>query len=128
MTDAPTDPAQVSRCTIVLVHGTWGRGFFPKSQEASLCPPNKRWWFEEGSQFRTRLDKALKGASLDCRIRKFLWSGANSVQARDCAARELSDQLTRDLKNPHAKAVIIAHSHGGNVRTTDRVRKITQCT
>jgi hypothetical protein len=115
MTDRPIDAARVSRCTIVLVHGTWGRGPFPKRREASLYPPNKRWWFEEGSQFQTRLDKALKGASLDWRIRAFHWSGANSVQARDCAARELSKRLTEDLQDPDANAVIIAHSHGGNV-------------
>jgi Alpha/beta hydrolase family len=115
MTDAPKDATRVSQCTIVLVHGTWGRGFFPKRREASLHPPNKRRWFEEGSQFQTRLDTALKGASLDWRIRAFLWSGANSVHARDCAARELSNQLAEDLRDPTAKAVIIAHSHGGNV-------------
>jgi Alpha/beta hydrolase family len=109
------DAGRVSRRTIVLVHGTWGRGFFPKRRDASLYPPNKRWWFEEGSQFRMRLDEALKAASLDWQIRAFLWSGANSVHARDCAASELSHQLTIDLQDPEAKVVIVAHSHGGNV-------------
>jgi len=86
MDDTHVDAGRVGRCTIILVHGTWGRGFCPKRREVSLYPPNKRWWFEEGSQFRTGLDEALKSASLDWPIRPFLWSGANSVHARDYAA------------------------------------------
>jgi hypothetical protein len=114
--DTPVDAGRVSRCAIILVHGTWGRGVFPKRREVFSYPRNKRWWFEEGSQFRTGLDEALKSASLDWPIHPFLWSGANSVHARDCAARELSDQLTKDLQgDPDAMAVIVAHSHGGNV-------------
>src|SRR5262245_20235181 len=115
--DTPADAARLGRpCSIILVHGKWARGFFPKRREVSLYPPNKRWWFEEGSQFRTGLDAALKSASLDWTICPFLWSGANSVHARDCAARELSDQLRNHLQDdPDARAVIIAHSHGGNV-------------
>jgi hypothetical protein len=127
----------MSRCSIILVHGTWGRGFFPKRREVSLLPPNKRWWFEEGSQFHAGLDTALKSASLDWPIRAFLWSGANSVHDRDCAARELSQQLRKDLQDPDATAVIIAHSHGGNVAlralqhlgsTPNRVRVVTLAT
>src|SRR5262249_39298515 len=123
---------------IILVHGTWGRGFFPKRREVSLVPPNKRWWFEEGSQFHAKLDAVLKSASLDSPIRAFLWSGANSVHDRDCAARELSQQLRKDLQDhPDVTAVIIAHSHGGNVALralqhlasmTDRIRVITLAT
>jgi RNA polymerase sigma factor (sigma-70 family) len=113
MKDTPADVARVRRCSIILVHGTWGRGFFPKRHEASQR--NKRW-FEEGSQFRAGLEAALKSASLDWPIRAFLWSGANSVRARDGAARALSDELRTELKDdPDARAVIIAHSHGGNV-------------
>lgn len=136
--DTPVDAGRVSQCTIILVHGTRGFGFFPKRREVSLYPPNKRWWFEEGSQFRTGLDEALKSASLDWPIRPFLWSGANSVHARDCAARELSDQLTKDLQgDPDARAVIIAHSHGGNVALRalqllnsmpDKIRVVTLAT
>src|SRR5262249_9233272 len=86
-----------------------------KRREVSLYPPNKRWWFEEGSQFRAALDAALKSVSLDWPIRAFLWSGANSVHARDRAASELSEELRKDLQDPNATAVIIAHSHGGSV-------------
>src|SRR5262245_29667993 len=105
----------MSRCSIILVHGTWGRGFFPKRRQVSLLPPSDRWWLEEGSQCHAGLVEALKSASLNWPIRAFLWSGANSIHARDCAARELSQQLRKDLQDPDATAVIIAHSHGGNV-------------
>ena len=108
--------ARAKRCLIILVHGTWGRGFFPKSREASLYPPNKKWWFEEGSHFRARLDAALESASLDWPIRAFLWSGANSVHARNSAANELSVCLRENLEDdPDSTAIIIAQSDGGNV-------------
>jgi pimeloyl-ACP methyl ester carboxylesterase len=137
MDDTPANAARVKPCSIILVHGTWARGFFPKRREISLYTPNKRWWFEEGSQFRAGLDAALKNASLDWQIRAFLWSGANSVHARDDAARELADQLRKDLDDPNGTAFIIAHSHGGNVAlralqhldsTAGRIRIVTLAT
>jgi hypothetical protein len=70
--DTPADDARLgSPCSMILVQGTWARGFVPKRREVSLYPPNKRWWFEEGSQFRTGLDAALKSASLDWTICPF---------------------------------------------------------
>src|SRR5262245_52277287 len=113
----PMDPARVGPCSIILVHGTWGRGFFPKISDLKrryLFRGSKRW-FEDDSSFRARLNSALENASLGLPIRAFLWSGANSVHARDDAARELSDQLRKDLADSVATVVIIAHSHGGNV-------------
>src|SRR5262249_60744241 len=107
----PRDPARVSPCSIILVHGTWGRGIFPKISDLKrryLFRGSKRW-FEDGSPFHERL-KALGWP-----ITAFPWSGANSVHARDSAARKLSDQLRKDLAAPGATFVIIAHSHGGNV-------------
>src|SRR3954451_8770890 len=116
MDDTRADAERVSRCSIILVHGTWGRGIFPKMPDLSRGYFRAtKGGFEEGSQFCSRLDAALKNASLDWPIRAFPWSGANSVHARDCAARDLSDQLREDLKDPDTTAVIIAHSHGGNV-------------
>jgi hypothetical protein len=115
MEDTSADLARVRPCSIILVHGTWGRGFFPKHREVSLYPQNKRWWFEEGSHFWVSLE-AVKNASLEWPIRAFPWSGANSVHARDSAAKELSDQLRNELQDDaDARAVIIAHSHGGNL-------------
>jgi hypothetical protein len=101
----------VSRCSIILVHGTWGRGFFPRISDLKrryLFRGSKRW-FDDDSPFQERLK------SLGWPIRAFLWSGANSVHARDSAARKLADQLRKDLADPDATSVIIAHSHGGNV-------------
>jgi hypothetical protein len=116
MDDTPADAARVSRRSIILVHGTWGRGIFPKMSDLRRRYfRGTKGWFEEGSQFCAGLDAALKSASLDWPIRAFLWSGANSVHARDRAARDLSKLLREDLKDPDATAVIIAHSHGGNV-------------
>ena len=105
------DPARVSPCSIILVHGTWGRGIVPKISDLRrryLFRGSKRW-FDDDSPFQERLK------SLGWPIRAFFWSGANSVYARDSAARELSDQLRKDLADPDATSVIIAHSHGGNV-------------
>jgi putative SOS response-associated peptidase YedK len=106
------DAGLVRRCSIILVHGTWPRGFFPKRREGSSYPPNKRCWFEEGSQFLTRLHEALTSASLDWRFQAFLWTGANSVHARDCAARELSDQLKNNWRawlNPENRCLVPAN-------------------
>jgi hypothetical protein len=116
MDDTPADAARASWYSIILVHGTWGRGIFPKMSDLRrrYFRETKRW-FEDGSQFCAEVDAALKSASLDWQIRAFLWSGANSVHDRDRAARDLSKQLKEDLKDPGATAVVIAHSHGGNV-------------
>ena len=37
-----------------------GARVFPEAPRNLFVPPNKRWWFEEGSQFRAGLDVALK--------------------------------------------------------------------
>jgi hypothetical protein len=65
MEDTSVDLARARPCSIILVHGTWGRGFFPKRRKASLYPPDKRRWFEEGSHFCASLEAALKNASLE---------------------------------------------------------------
>ena len=58
---------------ITLVHGTWGRGFFPEFQR-----PNRRpFWFEDGSPFLARLSAELR--DIPHKITPLLWSGANSI-------------------------------------------------
>ena len=103
---------------ITLVHGTWPRGFFPKWLSMmpllGLSKP-KPLWFESESPFRKELELELKDASLDCEIRPFCWSGANSIFARDEAAQKLARVLKDDLKSSNAAPIVIAHSHGGNV-------------
>jgi hypothetical protein len=88
---------------ITLVHGTWGRGFFPSRQrqralwyrllmtlvlwrrQAKYRDP---FWFEEGSPFLARLSDQL--GDIPHNIWPLLWSGANSIFVRDKTARALS--------------------------------------
>jgi hypothetical protein len=113
----------VTRHPIILVHGTWGRGFFLKSREEgcedrpfeTADASEVTRWFKKGSQFRRTLDKGLESASLEYSVRPFLWSGANSVFARDRAAAKLAEELKTHLQDQGATPVVIAHSHGGNV-------------
>lgn len=110
---APT--GRVSSCSVILMHGTWGRGFFPKDSDAQGRGRTKRW-FDKDSDFRKHLEARLKGASLLWPVESFPWSGANSIYTRDQAARCLAEKLRSGLeKDDAAEALIIAHSHGGNV-------------
>lgn len=120
---AQTSRAPPVRRPIILVHGTWGRGFFPESVNSvgrlrkfwRFWFPPKKGWFEEGSPFRIKIEEELKNAPDEHPIRTFCWSGANSVYARDAAAAELANNLREDLESPGDAAIVIAHSHGGNV-------------
>jgi hypothetical protein len=123
----PPETSRATRYPIILVHGTWGRGFFPKGQLEGSCEDfpaeagtdaaseGAKRWFEKGSEFRRTLEERLKGLSLECSFWPFRWSGANSVFARDRAATKLADELKTHLQNQGAMPIIIAHSHGGNV-------------
>lgn len=101
------------RWVVTLVHGTWGRGLFPKDDHKGA--PR---WFEAGSRFMNNLEVSFKGlsADADCQVEVFRWSGNNSIKERDAAAR----QLARTLEEQHARdsdcrQLVVAHSHGGNV-------------
>jgi len=98
------------RYLITLVHGTWGRGFFPRSAD-----PSSPRWFEENSPFRRELEAALAKDSVEFQIQEFHWSGRNSVRARDVAARDLAQHIIESSQ--FKKHLVIAHSHGGNVAT-----------
>ena len=123
----PPETSRAPRYPIILVHGTWGRGFFPKGQLEGSCEDfpaeagtdaaseGAKRWFEKGSEFRRTLEERLEGLSLECSFWPFRWSGANSVFARDRAATKLADELKTHLQNQGAMPIIIAHSHGGNV-------------
>lgn len=104
---------------IFLVHGTWGRGILrldpPTDLSSGSMGGRRLRWFEEGSDFRQRLDEELKKVSLCGPVCAFLWTGANSATARDSAARGLSQELEKCLSMPDVKPIVIAHSHGGNV-------------
>jgi hypothetical protein len=95
---------------ITLVHGTWGRGFFPRRQRQNRHP----LWFEEGSPFLARLSTELR--DIPHKIRPFLWSGANSIFVRDKTAHALAEHLSAEhSEHPQATQIVVAHSHGGNI-------------
>jgi hypothetical protein len=95
---------------ITLVHGTWGRGFFPRRQR-----PNRRpFWFEDGSPFLARLSTELQ--DIPHKIKPLFWSGENSIFERDKTAHVLAEHLSAEhAAHPQATQLVIAHSHGGNI-------------
>lgn len=100
-----------TQAVITLVHGTWGRGFFPKLQLSA-----KPRWFEPGSLFRERLKAELVSRGVAVKFSTFLWSGANSLRHRDAAAQMLTNRLLQEYsEHPDTDQIIIAHSHGGNI-------------
>jgi hypothetical protein len=138
MSSQATTP--VPPLVITLVHGTilFARWRFwrckpslaAERQDTSASAERKTVeWFQEGSRFRTRLQKAL---GIPCVVTQFVWSGANREWDRLCAAgadadfyddrpaRTAADTQALTLRQhiaqyPGAAHVLIAHSHGGNV-------------
>lgn len=99
------------KITVLLVHGTWGNGFFTRQVNE-----NNPRWFEKGSTFWNDLSGHLRLSNIDARIESFYWTGENSLVARDIAAKILAERLTKLSKaDKDRSAVIVAHSHGGNV-------------
>jgi hypothetical protein len=95
---------------VTLIHGTWGRGFFPDRFRTKRSIAR---WFEAHSAFAAELAKNLSDQGVSCHIRAFLWSGANSISARDLAARRLTTLIEQD--SVEQQQLVIGHSHGGNV-------------
>ena len=109
---------------ITLVHGTWPRGFFPRlfrlkpwirgligRRQPREPPP---FWFEEGSPFLARLSAELR--DIPHKITRLLWTGNNSIRARDKTSHVLAEHLSAEhAEHPEATQLIIAHSHGGNI-------------
>jgi hypothetical protein len=95
---------------ITLLHGTWGRGFFPRLRTQDQRP----LWFEKKSPFPRRLSAEL--TDIPHEINPLLWSGSNSIFERDKAAHALATHLIAEqIKKPQATQIVIAHSHGGNI-------------
>ncbi|SDR60968.1 esterase/lipase family protein [Paraburkholderia tuberum] len=83
---------------ITTVHGTFAR------QAA---------WAQPDSPLSQYLTAHLGGA---VRIAPFDWSGRNSFEARDDAAKRLGDHLEAiGRAEPDSRQFVVAHSHGGNV-------------
>lgn len=150
-TPVPVVPVQLPAqapppLVITLVHGTillrwwrfWPRkphdaktsspGRLPQGRQGSI-PRKTVEWFDESSQFRDRLLKALR---IPCVVTKFEWSGANREWDRLLAAGADTDFLDDPsaqatpstqmptlrehiARYPGAAHILIAHSHGGNV-------------
>jgi hypothetical protein len=108
---------------ILLVHGTWGRGFDPErnARRADTDASTESRWFEAGSKFYAGLSSGLSGVLATTDISAFLWSGANSIEERRSAAARLAKTLDESVAAaPEASHFIIAHSHGGNVALNAR--------
>lgn len=108
-------------CRIVLVHGTWPAGFWRRPPPPPKDPSRpgrfmpKRRWYERDSSFRSNLRTNFLLHDVAYVFYPFVWSGRNSVFARDEAAKSLAKLLTDALEAfPEDDFVIIAHSHGGN--------------
>lgn len=103
-----------------LVHGTWPSGFFGQSLQflRRFVPGRRRYrkwlWFEAGSEFW--MDLATR-VTCRCEFMPFVWSGANSLQARLAAAQRLRDEIAhvRNLSYVEPCQLLVAHSHGGNI-------------
>ena len=72
---------KVTPAKVILVHGTWGRGFNPDKDECrkDTAPTDPRW-FEVGSKFYTGLSAGLSSLLAAKDLSAFLWSGANSIE------------------------------------------------
>jgi hypothetical protein len=70
-------------------------------------------WTQPDSPFTKKLVENLKE---QVTFESFTWSGKNSHTARMKAAESLAARLKEQIeKSPHARKIIIAHSHGGNI-------------
>lgn len=93
-----------TRVAIVTVHGT--------GDTAEGVSGDK--WFQDGSDFTTRLKRHLAQAGIEADILPHLWSGANSAREREKGALKLAKSLQRSKKQ-YRDVHVIGHSHGGNV-------------
>jgi hypothetical protein len=103
----------VKNVVLIMVHGTWGRGFFPDSR-----PPSKRGlrWYEPNSYFYCSLLKYFNDRGVRAHTSFVEWSGANSFNERERAARDLAQTIDTQLACYAGLPIyLIGHSHGGNV-------------
>lgn len=118
VSEEPLMSVNSSPAKIILVHGTWARGFDPEkhAQAKAADKPTDPQWFESGSKFRAELASAFAGVTPAVDISAFLWSGANSIEERGSAAVRLAKTIDESVAgSPETTHVIVAHSHGGNV-------------
>ena len=122
---------------VTIVHGTfprrlwlqlrrnlralWSRLCGRQVDEAALWPapsskPDRRCWFEEGSEFERDLVRRAGLAPGSVIFNRFLWSGRNTFADRTEAALSLRAALRESAcRHPGVPLVVLAHSHGGTV-------------
>lgn len=97
-----------TRVLVHLVHGTWPYGLLRRRSSDA-----KKAWFEDGSIVRANIQSQV-GTPLKFEV--FRWSGSNSYMARSRASFEFVQYIDSWMKKePEAKHIVIAHSHGGTV-------------
>jgi pimeloyl-ACP methyl ester carboxylesterase len=90
-----------------LVHGTWGRGWWPLRLLESEAP-----WTNECSPLCKAIRKRFKNASIE----RVPWSGGNTFRARANGAKYLARELDALMSRyKDSRHIIVAHSHGGTV-------------
>ncbi|MFT3777536.1 MAG: hypothetical protein QM772_04515 [Ottowia sp.] len=100
---------QPSNVHVIMVHGTWARGFW----HPTPCRPESPRWFEKGSKLEWQMQGLLIGLGYTPIVEEpLLWSGRNALFDRGEAAQRLAAKL-KGL--PPEPCLVIAHSHGGNV-------------
>jgi hypothetical protein len=113
------DPQSSPLLRVVLVHGTWGRGFFRKKPVAPWCHSDSIFVDRLLGEFEERMPTVWTS------IIPMGWCGSNSIFRRAMAADKLKDQLeTLAVDSP---ILIISHSHGGNVvlQATSKLRDVS---
>jgi len=104
-------PEENGLCHVVLVHGTWGRGFFY----------GLFWnWYSQNRKEKKNIHWpiAQKFQQSGIKVHTFKWSGKNSHYWRKEGGKELVEFLKKKVfphKGPLGRVCIVAHSHGGNV-------------
>ena len=86
------------KAIVFLVHGTWAR-----------CAD----WTLPGSNLRKSISSIFDGSVV---FKQFMWSGKNTMNARNNATIDLKEQLENSLReHTGSDHFVIAHSHGGNI-------------
>ncbi len=95
----PDDPLpSAPKVVVTLVHGTWAR---------------RATWTMSGSPLRDTLSRVVNAPIA---FTRFVWSGRNSISARQRAVKDLTEHLRSLITRwPQAHHYVVAHSHGGNV-------------
>jgi pimeloyl-ACP methyl ester carboxylesterase len=103
-----SNPSSGSRHHVVLVHGTWGHGFW----HSCLWP-----FLRHDRRQREVHWQPLCGCLADAGVTvhpDFTWSGRNSHRSRMRAGKELT-AFIQSKTGGHDRVSIVAHSHGGLV-------------